>query len=82
MKSLNDAQEPKFKAGIFSHAVLVVKIPEVPIPVRKSMPLLDGRISKVTCFTKCLPSMRDSRPSQRTSHFSKTQIGPWIRDIF
>ena len=50
------------------------KFANVPISVRKSMPLLDGRISKVTRFTKCLLSIRDSRPSQRISHFRRPKL--------
>jgi hypothetical protein len=50
--------------------------------LRKSMPLLDRHISKVTRFTNCLPKFAGQLPVSAHVSFSKTQIGPRIPDIF
>jgi|ERR1700730_18320612 hypothetical protein len=71
------------KLRIFSHGVLVAqKMAKVPITDSDSIAPLDECASKAVRFTKCLPSTARQLPILVQFPFSRTQFGPYLRNIF
>jgi hypothetical protein len=86
MKRPNDARTGIQIKNVVALLRCCQRSPMYPLPFANLIAYLHERSSKVERFTKCLPSVAKYgvtiAHSVVQSHFSKTQNGPCLRNIF